>query len=204
MKIKHYVKNLPHIHPANSIYFVTFRLEGSVPIIQLQKLNENYELKKSQIQNESLEIKNKVAHEYKAEKESLLEQIDDGPRYLKIPEIAKIVMSQLHLFDRVFYDLVCYCIMSNHVHVLFDTSIQTDLSRVSLDKILKKIKGPTAVKSNRFLGRSGKFWMLESYDHYIRNDKELSNVYDYILNNPVKANLVDDWRDWEYSYPKVG
>lgn len=92
--------------------------------------------------------------------------------------------------------------MSNHVHLLIDTSIQTPDAKISLDKIMKRIKGPTAVYANRILNRRGRFWMLESYDHYIRDDNELSAIYYYILNNPVKAGLVEDWKDWKYTYPK--
>jgi len=202
MKIKHYTKNLPHLYPQHAIFFVTFRLEGSVPMAKLQQLKESYEQKILQARHESAQVKSKITTEYEAEKETLLEQIIEGPQYLKIPALAEIVMKQLHLFDRIFYDLICYCIMSNHVHVLLDTSIQTDSTKISLDKILKRIKGPTAVQANRILGKSGKFWMLESYDHYIRNEAELSKVYDYILNNPVKARLVYDWKDWAYTYPK--
>ncbi|MEO6189751.1 MAG: transposase [Saprospiraceae bacterium] len=203
MEIKLYFKKLPHILPEGALFFVTFRLEGSIPLIKLKQLKDEYELTLSQARINSRQLKDKIRCKYEKDKEVLQEQISDGPFYLKIPEIAEIVKNQLHLFDKIYYDLICYCIMPNHVHVLLDTSIQNDKSKMSLDKILKRLKGPIAVNSNRILGMTGRFWMHESYDHYIRNDKELNAINCYILNNPLKAGLVKDWRDWEYSYPKT-
>jgi REP element-mobilizing transposase RayT len=39
-------------------------------------------------------------------------------------DIAKIVMDKFHKHDGEWYDLIAYCIMPNHVHVLFDTARQ--------------------------------------------------------------------------------
>ncbi|MEZ5039583.1 MAG: hypothetical protein R2828_06815 [Saprospiraceae bacterium] len=47
-----------------------------------------------------------------------------GACYLRLPEIAKIVADKLHEMDMQKYHLIAYCILPNHVHVLFDTSIQ--------------------------------------------------------------------------------
>lgn len=49
-----------------------------------------------------------------------------------------------------------------------------------------------------------KFWNEhESYDHYIRNDKEFQNITHYILENPVKAGTVEKWGNYPYSYSKM-
>ena len=50
------------------------------------------------------------------------------------------------------------------------------------------------------LKREGAFWQSESYDHVVRNDVELKRIIAYVLNNPVKAGLVENWQDWPYSY----
>ena len=47
-----------------------------------------------------------------------------GPTFFKQPEIAKIVADELHRFDKELYKLIAYSIMSNHVQILIDTSIQ--------------------------------------------------------------------------------
>ena len=100
--------------------------------------------------------------------------------------------------------------MSNHVHLLIHTSLQLPqdwdgydhslTSYQALDKIMKRIKGPTAVYANRILGRSGQFWQKESFDRFIRNHREFNNVIRYILNNPVKARMVVNWSAFKHTY----
>jgi hypothetical protein len=34
----------------------------------------------------------------------------------------------------------------------------------------------------------------------VRDRNELGNIIDYILNNPVKAKLVNNWKEWNYTY----
>lgn len=51
-----------------------------------------------------------------------------------------------------------------------------------------------------FWQKKGAFWQKESYDHYVRDEKEFGNIVAYILNNPVQAKLVKDWKDYSYSY----
>ena len=52
------------------------------------------------------------------------------------------------------------------------------------------------------LGRNGRFWQEESYDHIIRDEAELNRIRQYILYNPVKAGLVDNPEDWPWNYSK--
>jgi len=68
-----------------------------------------------------------------------------------------------------------------------------------LAKILHSVKSYTANQANRLLGRSGRFWQDESYDHWVRNDTELARIVDYIAANPVRANLVEEPKDWLFS-----
>jgi REP element-mobilizing transposase RayT len=202
MLVRRYRKHLPHILPDGATYFVTFRLNGSIPLSKLKQLKNKYDTLLSQIPGSQKEKILNLTARYESEKEDIIEQIRSGPMYLSIPEIAELLKFQIHKFENQYYELICYCIMPNHVHLLIDTSVQLGNSQVVLPlfNILKFIKGPTAIASNKILNKTGQFWMTESYDRYIRDDKELFNTYAYILNNPLKANLATDWRDWPYSY----
>ena len=89
-----------------------------------------------------------------------------------------------------------WCIMSNHVHVLM-----TLLGGApALSVILQNIKKFTAVQSNKLLSRTGKFWAEESFDTIIRNEKHFYHTIHYIINNPVKAGLVNNWWEWKWTY----
>lgn len=71
-----------------------------------------------------------------------------------------------------------------------------------LTDTLKLLKGRTARYCNQELHRTGKFWHHESYDHVVRNQKEYERIVWYILNNPVKAGLVETWKDWKFTFVK--
>lgn len=216
-KIKtHYRRNLPHLQPIGATFFVTFRLKDSIPVAILGHLRQEFENKRIQLQKEPPELRGLLIHDerkrYFAQYDALLDAIQQGPDYLRQPVIADAIKQELHRFNGEFYDLLAYCIMPNHVHILIDTSLQlpdsfdhADLESLNykpLDVIMKRIKGPSAVTANRLLGRHGKFWQRESYDHFVRNERELNNIMRYILENPVKVGWVAHWQDWAYSFCK--
>jgi hypothetical protein len=60
-------RNLPHYHLPNATYFVTFRLEGSLPFDVVKRLHEEYEAEKRQLQRR---LNGKALHEalYQAQK----------------------------------------------------------------------------------------------------------------------------------------
>jgi putative transposase len=73
-----------------------------------------------------------------------------------------------------------------------------------LSPIMFSIKRHVAREANKLLQRNGKFWQHESYDHVVRSAKEFRAVVSYILNNPVKADLVGNWTDYRWSFVKSG
>lgn len=137
-----------------------------------------------------------------------------GPLWLRDPAVSKIVADALHYLDNSAYSLHAYCVMANHVHSLFTPFLTerslTEVKRKNrptfqstdptLASIMQSLKGYTARECNKALDRKGQFWEPESYDHEVRNATEFGNIKRYILNNPVKAGLVKDWRDWKWSW----
>ena len=113
--------------------------------------------------------------------------------------MAKVVVEALHLRDGKDYDLLAYCVMPNHVHLV--CTVQRN--DIPLYKILQSLKRHTARQSNQLLNREGAFWHAESYDHVIRNGEELERTLWYVLFNPVKAGLVHSWEGWQWSYYKA-
>ncbi|MBT8218788.1 MAG: hypothetical protein KJP00_03135 [Bacteroidia bacterium] len=206
MSIKTYYKGrLPHIHPIGATFFITFRLADSLPQSTVEWLRNKIENAELSLDHQSFM---RAFHSYDRE----LDMNPRGACLLRKKEIADLVRERLHEYDNRLYNLIAYCIMPNHVHMLIDTSIQlpADYDGVpppdykQIDQIMKLIKGGTASQSNRILRRKGIFWQRESYDRYIRDSMHLENVIQYILMNPVKAGLAKDVQDWEYSYYKYG
>jgi REP element-mobilizing transposase RayT len=135
---------------------------------------------------------------------------------MKDERIASLMSDALHFRDQKDYRLDAYCIMSNHVHAVFaplldNRNLRVDplsqrLSYISdappLGAIMHSIKSYTAQEANNLLARKGTFWEAESYDHAIRDDEEYHRVIHYVLNNPVKAGLVENWRDWRWTWKR--
>jgi putative transposase len=197
-------RNLPHLYPPNVVFFITFRLKNSIPAVAIAKLREEKEQATLAIQqNKKLSDAQKSIAIYNEEKrffgsyDKMLDKYATPDDFLRLDSIAQIVADKMHEYHTRYYDLLAYCIMSNHVHLLFDT-YQYDHTDIS--HIMQLIKGGSGNLCNRVLGRSGSFWQAESYDHYVRNDQELQNIAGYIIQNPVKAGLVDDWQEWKFTY----
>jgi len=213
-----YKQRLPHIQPVGAAFFITFRLYGSLPKRDILAIKDKYEQKIYQLKQQKINTYQKnlqiftLRKQYLVEYDSLLDGIKSGPKYLEEEKVKDILKQQLHRFDNELYTLICYCIMSNHIHLLIDTSIQIsdidddskiDMHYKPLDLIMKSIKGPSGWYSNKFLQRTGQFWERESYDIYIRNENMLNNVISYILDNPVKSRMVQNWEDFSGNYLKL-
>ncbi len=126
--------------------------------------------------------------------------------------LSEIVANKIFEFDNKKYELICFCIMPNHAHLLIDTmnyspeGIENEGTTKDyyLTDVLRLLKGNTSRKCNLFLNKKGTFWQAESYDHFVRDRKELQRIINYILFNPVKANLCNKIDEWRWSYIKEG
>ena len=199
-----YRRNLPHIQPPGGTFFVTFRLAGSIPADILAALHEESErvvaeLERIPASSERVERLYLEERRFFGKWDAILDQ-GKGPDWLRNPEIAKVVADAICFFDGKRYDLLTYCIMSNHVHVVFTPRIETAEAYYPLAQIMHTMKGYSAQRANRLLGRSGAFWLHESYDHCVRSEAELERIIAYVVNNPVKAGLVSDWQAWPWTY----
>ncbi len=199
-----YRRNLPHIQPPGGTFFVTFRLAGSIPADVLAMLHAETERILAELEHmpaspERAERLYLEERRFFGKWDAVLDQ-GKGPDWLRNPEIAKLAADAMHFFDGKRYDLLVYCIMSNHVHVVFTPLQETEDAYFPLAQIMHTMKGYPAGQANRLLGRSGAFWLHESYDHYVRSEAELERIIAYVVNNPVTAGLVSDWQAWPWTY----
>jgi REP element-mobilizing transposase RayT len=202
-----YERYLPHIQPPGAILFVTFRLAGSLPKKVLERLRTEAEERERQIRQtaDPADLPLLLYEEQKRQFgrfDETLDKAETGPLWLRQPEIAEIVVEALHFRDRKVYDLDVFCIMSNHVHALFTPLEKENGSWYPLQTIMHSLKRHTARAGNDVLGRKGAFWQSESYDHIVRGRREWERIVAYILNNPVKAGLIEKWEDWPWTYLK--
>ena len=212
----YYKRNLPHYQPDNAIYFITFRLAFSLPKSVILSLKEEYDhfIKSTKLIKNISERNNllyKKRKQYFGKFDKLLDGSNSGVLWLKNNDVAKIVYDSIMFRDKKEYDLHCFCIMPNHVHMVFeigdenvgriaDSTPRNGVSGYRVTKILQDMKKYAAKESNKILNRSGQFWHNESYDHVIRNSIEFGNIVNYVIQNPVKAGLVDNYKKWKWTY----
>ena len=195
---------LPHYEKEQATYFVTFRLAGSLPTKVLNtwqceqdEIIRNVQLRKGEI---SPFEKRRLDYLYLERVEKYLDS-GKGECWLSIPQVAKLVSDALQYFDGERYVIYSWCIMPNHVHVLFSPRRWREQSHLDslLIPILHSWKSFTALKANQILKRKGKFWQEEYFDTLVKSDKQFAFYVRYILENPVAARLCQKWPDWPWS-----
>jgi REP element-mobilizing transposase RayT len=100
-------------------------------------------------------------------------------------------------------DLRVAVVMPDHVRLIFTPLI--DYARMemwSLTGIMDAIKGASAHKVNAALGRKGKVWQTESFDHVLRSSEGLDAKIQYVLENPVRRKLVQRWSEYPWIWKK--
>lgn len=200
-----YRRHLPHFQPPGATLFVTLRLAGSVSKYVMERLARGTEqsLRALDDPGDAEQRQRQAYSEFKrsfAEWDAALDSAEAGPSWLGRPEVASLVAEALHQREGCQYHLFSYCIMPNHVHVVFTPLRRDDEGYHSLASIMRSLKGRTAREANLVLGRSGAFWQHENYDHVVRDEGELGRIIGYVLENPVKAGLVQAREEWNWSY----
>lgn len=191
MQSRHFHRrNLPHLYYNEGIYFVTFRLYGSIHLNELKKLQEQIRINQSLRPNEQKKLFKKY--------DLLLDKPQNNIQYLQLNDIMDICKSSLHYYDGKEYQLICYCIMPNHIHLVFELINKER----QVGDIVGSVKKFIARRANKILNRKGKFWQTESFDRLIRDEIELYFTIKYVLMNPVNAGSVNEWNEWRGTFCK--
>jgi REP element-mobilizing transposase RayT len=140
-------------------------------------------------------------------------QWDDKPQFVTfctyerwvLPERIRHVVLESCLHDNgIRFDLKVAVIMPDHVHLIFTPFVDTHAMEIcSLATIMDAIKGASAHRVNKILQRKGKVWQTESFDHVLRASENLDAKIQYVLENPVRAGLVREWREYPWIWQKA-
>jgi REP element-mobilizing transposase RayT len=87
-----------------------------------------------------------------------------------------------------------YCLMPDHLHLVSGPISEG----CSVLQFLHRFKGKTT-NASWTCGWTGRLWQSRSHDHVIRRAEALQDIYAYILENPVRAGLVEPADDWPWS-----
>jgi putative transposase len=196
--------NLPHWYQPGVTYFVTYRTDDSFPDEVAATwysrrddwlIRHGIDPSHGRLSQRLGALSDAQQKEYHREfSRKFLEHLDrgHGACLLRRPELAAVVADNLRHFDGQRYALADFVVMPNHVHVLACL-----LGSTGIEDQCYSWKKYTATKINRALGRHGRFWHEESFDHLVRGPEQFERFRRYIAANPVKAGLkTSEYLHW--------
>jgi hypothetical protein len=149
---------LPHRDEPGVTQFVTFRLVDTFPGSLRSEWEHLWRIEDNR--------------ERRTELEAYLDR-ERGECYLRQPEIARLVEDNLLNFSGCCgsqtrapaprYELRAWCILPNHVHVLFK------VGSASMSETVGAWKKHTGRLANRMLRKTGAFWAEDYFDIYMRD-----------------------------------
>ena len=191
---------VPHFDGLDMIQHITFHLADSLPQDAIARMQR--ELEALPEEQRSKEQRQRI--------QNLLDA-GCGSCVLRREDCAGVVQDSLLFGDGARYRLLAWVVMPNHVHVLIQQN------GFPLAKIVQSWKRHTSREIHRlFLGspsctrlvedssrvqlgdprEAPGLWQREYWDRYIRDERHFLTTKSYIEQNPVKAGIVNDARDW--------
>ncbi len=192
----------PHWSQVGAIVFITFRCADSIPkevLGRWEREKQDWLARHDCAPNEhwskvlptlDQSLQQKFRKAFIRCREEFLDSCQ-GQCVLRKPELAQIVADTLMHFDGERYRMGDFIVMPNHVHLLASFATQDSLAK-QCDSWLHF----SARQINLALGRKGKFWQQEPFDHLVRNPAQYEYLRTYIRQNGSKAGL----RANEYLY----
>ena len=189
---------LPHCDFPGLVQFVTFRLADSMPVSRRG------------------EWEHLLTIEDIREKRTKLEEYLDcgvGECWLRDPSMAKLCEDALQFFHNDRYELLAWCVMPNHVHVLvhvwqvplwkvvqnWKVRITMEARKLAATERRAPARHEHILKPREPSGCSAFQWQREYWDTFMRDEEQEKTAIRYIEANPVKAKLSRASEDWPFS-----
>jgi REP element-mobilizing transposase RayT len=183
-----YRQRLPHWEKFGCPIFDTLHLHGALPqevVIALR--NERNTLLRSHTPEQVVRTQFARVEKY-LDAYCEVRYLDDARAAYAV---TRVLMEGVRRKD---YVLSSFVVMPSHIHYLFSPQ-----GKQNLKTIRTAVKRLTSRAINGVHKRSGRVWMGEGFDHWIRDAQEYESVLHYIEANPVKARLVASPEQWPWS-----
>jgi type I restriction enzyme R subunit len=179
--------NLPHWRQGGVTYFITARLCDSLPQSKLAQWKRERDL---WLRNHRSRSTEDIPEEHRAEYRDRFTKpwhdwldAGSGSCTLRNPSVRRLLVNRL---IETTCDLDFWVVMPNHFHALLTPG------EAGLAGVMQRWKGGSAFEINQFLGREGKLWQKEGYDHIVRSEEQFWHYRSYIANNPTRASLATE------------
>lgn len=189
-------RDLPHWMQAGTACFITWRTWDSIPEDWIDGwlsgraawlcrhgINPDSADCRTQLARLTRSQQREFHREFSARWEAHLDRCH-GECVLRRPELARVVADSLRHFDGERYTLTDFVVMPNHVHLL--AAFPTPESQLRQCESWKHF---TATRINALLGRRGRFWQVDAFDHLVRSEARFLRYREYIAANPERAGL---------------
>ena len=102
---------------------------------------------------------------------------------------AKVLFDTARIYhERGRWNLNLLLLMPDHLHALIGVD-----GRDSLSQLVRDYKRITAKMA-------GIRWQRNFFDHRLRHDESLAEKFAYVCQNPLRAGLIGNERDWPYAF----
>lgn len=120
-------------------------------------------------------------------KSEIFRDKEDLKHYLMLMEEA------LKYFEYDEFEIFCYCLMSNHIHMLIKTKDKAP------GQFIGRIHARYAKYFNRKYDYIGHLFQGRYHGEFIKSNRQMLETSRYIHLNPVKANMVQWPEEYEWS-----
>ncbi|MFJ2362335.1 REP-associated tyrosine transposase [Pseudomonas sp. NPDC087697] len=105
--------------------------------------------------------------------------------------LGRLVVEQLRLVQEDDWaDFLTWVVMPNHFHCLLE------LREKTLAQVMCRIKSRSSLAVNQALGRKGRLWQKGYHDRAVREDEDVKTLARYVIQNPIRAGLVERVHDY--------
>ncbi len=120
--------------------------------------------------------------------------VDDQPIFRSDLDRYELLALLRRTTERVGWDVLCWCLMTTHYHLLV---VVPDDPRVSW--AMQTVNSVYAREFNTRHRRRGHLFGDRFSDKLVESDPHATRTIAYILENPVRAGIVEKVEDWPWS-----
>ena len=115
----------------------------------------------------------------------------------KNERLAKLIVGDLIYRKDVLkqIDLICYCIMPDHLHLLMSLSENYEKNLLNWVKTFKRYTSKITKEKHKI----DNLWQRGFYEHVLRNHESIIDKAIYIMENPIREEIVKEVNDYPYS-----
>jgi len=105
--------------------------------------------------------------------------------------VGRLLVEQFRLVEEDGWAVfLAWVVMPDHFHCV------VELHDTTLAQLMCRIKSRSSLAINRTLGLKGQLWQKGYHDRAVREDEDVKHMARYVVQNPIRAGLVQRVHDY--------